>query len=276
MSISAFIPVFNEEKRIKYALTSLQWCDEIILLDKSSTDNTVEIARKFGAKVFVMPNLEAYDVSEFDYFNYCSSEWIIMFTASDIIDTGLVIEILRLTQKSNFEYDIIEVPYKRYILGLENKRSPWYGKSHPSVFRKSVLKINKNEVHGAIIFESNRIFTIKEFKNTAIHHLTHETVDSMMDRHIRYWRAEGNNFNYPNMKNAFRDILRALKIMFWNRKTYLLGWQGIVLMCAYMSYILMSFVYKWEKLSNGYANKEYERIRIKSLESWSDFKQNCK
>lgn len=271
MSISAFIPVFNEEKRIKYALASLQWCDEIIVLDKTSADNTVEIAREFGAKVFVMPNSQTYDVSEFDYFKYCSSEWIIMFTASDVIDTELVIEILRLTQKANFEYDIIKVPYKRYILGLENKRSPWYGKSHPSVFRKSVLKINKNEVHGAIMFESNKIFTVKEFKNAAIHHLTHETVDSMMDRHIRYWRTEGANFGEPTLKKPGKDLLRGIKTILWDKKTWLLGWDGVALMCAFMSYQMMSFVYKWEKKNNK-AISLYSKLRENSLNNWENFR----
>jgi len=61
MGISAFIPVYNEEKRITYALTSLQWCDEIILLDKSSTDSTVDLAKQYDkVKVFQMENFSTY------------------------------------------------------------------------------------------------------------------------------------------------------------------------------------------------------------------------
>lgn len=267
MSISAFLPVFNEEKRIKYALNSLQWCDEIIVLDKTSTDNTVEIAREFGAKVFIMPNSETYDVSEFDYFKYCSSEWIIMFTASDIIDPELAFEIFRLTQKVSFEYDIIEVPFKRYILGLENKRSPWFGKYNRCVFRKSVLKINKNEVHGAIAFESRRVFTLKVFKDKAIHHLTHETVDSMIDRHIRYWRTEGANYNEQSLKYALIDVFRGVKRVIIDRKTFLLGWSGLALICAYLSYMMMSFVYKWEKKKSN-AVETYSNIREQMIKDW--------
>jgi len=270
MSISAFIPVYNEEKRIRYALTSLQWCDEIILLDKTSSDRTVEIATEFGAKVYVISNSHSYDVAEFDYFKYCSSEWIILFTASDIIDVELANEINRLTLLPDFEYDIINVPYKRYILGIENKRSPWYGSFNSAVFRKSILKIRKSEVHGAITFESDRKYSIRNFKSAYLHHLTHETVDSMMDRHLRYWRAEGENYNYPSLKKAFNEILRAIKRIIIDRKTYLLGWNGIALSCAYLSYAMMSFVYKWEKKNNHVAAAKYESLRKLSLTTWEN------
>ena len=269
MSITVFIPVFNEEKRIRHALISIQWCDEIIVLDKTSTDRTVEIAKEFGAKVFIMSNSNSYNVAEFKYLQYCTSEWIILLTASDIIDIELANEIIKLTKIENFEYDVINVPYKRYILGLENKRSPWHGNYHPSIFRKSVLKIN-NDVHGAISFDSKRIYTIKGLKNKAIHHLTHETVDIMMDRHIRYWRAEGNNYNEKNLKKAFRDVLRSLKIIFWSRKTFLLGWDGVALICAYLSYSMMSFVYKWEK-KRSTAIETYSKLREQNDLEWEKY-----
>ena len=273
MSISAFIPVFNEEKRIRYALTSIQWCDEIIVLDKTSSDRTVEIAKEFGTKVLVMPNSESYNVDEFDYLvKYCTSEWVIIFTASDIMDVELAHEIKRLTSLNNFEYDIIEVPFKRYILGIEDKRSPWHGKFSSSVFRRSTLKIRKEEVHGALSFESNRKYTIQGLNHSAIHHLTHETVDSMMDRHLRYWRAEGANYTEPSMKKAFRGVLRALKHVFF-RNTILLGWNGIALICAYLSYAMMSFVYKWEKKNNN-ATTIYQQIRESSIKNWKKCETN--
>ena len=267
MSISAFIPVFNEEKRIKYALTSLQWCDEIIVLDKTSTDKTVQIAKEFGAKVHIMPNSDAYNVQEFDYFKYCSSEWIIVFTASDILDVALANEITKLITSDNFDYDVLKIPYKRYILGINHKRSPWHGDFHPSIFRKSILKVKKEEVHSAISFESKKILTIDYLNNAALHHLTHQTVDIMMDRHIRYWRTEGANFGEPTLKKPGKDVLRGIKRILWDKKTWLLGWEGVALMCAFMSYVMMSFVYKWEK-KNSNAVETYSKIREQMNKDW--------
>ena len=49
--ISAIIIAKNEEKRIGDCLKSIKWVDEIIVVDNGSTDKTVAIAKKQGAKI---------------------------------------------------------------------------------------------------------------------------------------------------------------------------------------------------------------------------------
>ena len=51
--ISAVVLTKNEEKNIVDCLESLFWCDEIIVVDDNSEDRTLEISRKFDAKVFI-------------------------------------------------------------------------------------------------------------------------------------------------------------------------------------------------------------------------------
>ena len=52
-SISVVIITLNEEKNIRRCLESVQGvADEIIIVDSSSTDQTVSICKEFGAKVF--------------------------------------------------------------------------------------------------------------------------------------------------------------------------------------------------------------------------------
>ena len=50
-SISAILITLNEEKNIARCLESVSFCNEIIVIDGSSSDKTIEIAKSFGAKV---------------------------------------------------------------------------------------------------------------------------------------------------------------------------------------------------------------------------------
>ena len=52
MKLSAVIITKNEEKNIKDCLECLRFCDELILIDAGSTDQTVSLAKAFGATVY--------------------------------------------------------------------------------------------------------------------------------------------------------------------------------------------------------------------------------
>ena len=56
IKISVCISAYNEEQKIKDCLESVKWADEIIFVDNSSNDKTVEIAKKYKAKIFICKN----------------------------------------------------------------------------------------------------------------------------------------------------------------------------------------------------------------------------
>ena len=270
MRISAFLPVYNEEKRIRYILQSLSWCDEIIVLDKTSTDNTVEICKEYGAEVFVTPNSVSYQTSEFDYLQKCTGDWIFPATASDIIDKSLAMEIKRQIEILPQEIGSINVPFKTYILGIEDKRSPWHYTPRMKLFRRDNYIIN-NDVHGALSLKNNKSYTISE-KYGYFSHLTHVSIDMMLDRHTRYWRGEAEMYDKKTLTPAFEDFWKSVKETIKIRKTFFLGWDGVALTFAYVSYYMFSFLYKWERRRNGKTAKVYKEMREKNYKEWSDYK----
>ncbi len=52
MKLSAVLITYNESRNIERALRSVAWCDEIIVVDSGSSDDTVEKAKALGAQVF--------------------------------------------------------------------------------------------------------------------------------------------------------------------------------------------------------------------------------
>ncbi|MGH9846401.1 MAG: glycosyltransferase, partial [Blastocatellia bacterium] len=53
MSVSVIVITKNEADVIERCLRSVDWADEVIVLDSGSTDRTVEISRGLGARVSV-------------------------------------------------------------------------------------------------------------------------------------------------------------------------------------------------------------------------------
>lgn len=271
MKISAIIPVYNEEHRIRYTMQSLQWCDEIIVVDKTSTDKTVEICKSYGAKVFVMPNSSTFDIKECDYLKECTGDWIINMTASDIIDKSLAMEIRRQIEMLPDEVGCIKVPIKNYILGIEDERSPWHCSSGMKVFRKGNYSVNKS-VHGALSLKNQNSYSIPE-KYGYLSHLTHVSLDMLLDRHTRYWHGEAEMYNNKSLIPAFMEFWKAVKETMRRRKTFLLGWDGVALTFAYVSYYMFSFLYIWERRRKNCAADVYKKLREHNCEDWKDFKK---
>lgn len=101
MKISTVVLTRNEEKNIKECLEGLKWCDEVIVIDDNSTDKTVSIAKKEGAKVFARA-LEGDFSSQRNFgLEKASFDWILFVDADERIGRELAEEIKTRLNKGN-------------------------------------------------------------------------------------------------------------------------------------------------------------------------------
>jgi len=126
VKISACIIAFNEEKNIAGAIESVDWADEILLIDSESTDRTREIAKSMGAKVlsqewlgFAKQKQFASDCAEFD--------WVLSLDADERVSPELKDEILRLKQFSlNDLADGYKSPRLSFYMNRPIRHGSWY------------------------------------------------------------------------------------------------------------------------------------------------------
>jgi glycosyltransferase involved in cell wall biosynthesis len=271
MSIAATLIVFNEEKRIEDTLRCVQWCDEIVVVDRNSSDRTRDIARRYTEKVITIPNVDFKPADNQALIDNVTAEWIIRVTASDVIHPNLAKNIHALIAQPEFPYDVIWIPFRRLVLGMDGKNSPWNSELNSLVVRKRIIKINPSSVHGAVGYNSTRHFRMKPSTIDCMYHLTHETMDIMMDRHLLYCRAEAQYCESTvKTKTIFNDILRAIKDVVLKR-TLLAGWDGIALAMAYISYYMLRYIYIWEKRYSK-VPQTYAKIRETVVNAWDEQK----
>jgi glycosyltransferase involved in cell wall biosynthesis len=91
-NISAVVLTKNEENNIKSCLESLKWCDETIVVDDNSTDDTVKIAKELSAKVFLHPLNDFSSQRNFGI-SKASKEWILFADADERVSDALAFEI---------------------------------------------------------------------------------------------------------------------------------------------------------------------------------------
>ncbi len=124
MKISATIITYNEERNLPRAIESLRCADEIIVVDSGSSDRTVEIAEKLGARV-VESAWPGYTNQKNLAAERATHDWILSIDADESLSEALEAEIWRL-KKNGPQFDAYTLPRLAQYLGRWIRHSGWY------------------------------------------------------------------------------------------------------------------------------------------------------
>src|ERR1700691_2084734 len=123
-TISAYIICFNEAEKIKAAVESVLWADEIIVVDSHSTDGTAEIATGLGARVVQVP-FQGFGELRNRAVEACQFDWIFSLDADERCTKAVRDEILALLAGEP-THDAYRVPRRNYMMGRWIRGSGWY------------------------------------------------------------------------------------------------------------------------------------------------------
>jgi glycosyltransferase involved in cell wall biosynthesis len=116
MKISIALLSHNEALNIRRTLASVDWADELVLVDSGSTDGTLEIAKEFGAKIFPEP-WKGYGPQMNSAIDKCTSPWIFSLDADEVLTPELQSEIQSLLR----EWDAAPAPFEAYWVPRRNQ-----------------------------------------------------------------------------------------------------------------------------------------------------------
>ncbi|WP_320043687.1 glycosyltransferase family 2 protein [uncultured Desulfobacter sp.] len=144
--ISVYILAYNEADKIKDALDSVAWADEIVVADSYSTDDTALIAQRKGARV-VQIDFSGFGNLRNDAISACSHHWIFSLDSDERCTEQAKQEILSIINATD-SLDAYYVPRRNYFLGKWIRHSGFYPDyRQPQLFRKGVLKFKPDAVH---------------------------------------------------------------------------------------------------------------------------------
>src|SRR5260221_13101582 len=146
MKLSIVISVYNNEKLLELTLESVKdIADEIIIVDNTSSDNTVSIAKKYTKHVFIRPNNPMLNVNKNFGFTKATGDWILNLDSDERITSELAKEIKEKIENT----DIVGywIPRKNIIFGKWIQNSIWWPDYQLRLFKTGKGKFAKNTVH---------------------------------------------------------------------------------------------------------------------------------
>ena len=147
IKISVYIIAYNEGEKIRSAINSVLWADEIILADSYSQDETATIAEKMGAKV-VQIEFRGFGDLRNRAMAACSHDWIFSLDADERCTPEARDEILATIELPETA-DAYFIPRRNFFMGRWIKHSGFYPDyRQPQLFKKGALDFkNDDPVH---------------------------------------------------------------------------------------------------------------------------------
>ena len=91
--ISAIVLTHNDAKILRRCLISLAWCDEVVVVDDESTDETVSVAKKQGATVVTHPLHNDFAAQRNFGVSKAKNDWILFVDSDEVVTEDLKKEI---------------------------------------------------------------------------------------------------------------------------------------------------------------------------------------
>ena len=181
MNISILILTLNEESNIKSCIESVDWSDDIVVLDSYSTDGTIKIAESLGARVIKRKfdnwsSHQNWAVSNIKFKN----KWVLYIDADERCDTQLRDEIQALNEENTNEC-AFRFRRKDYFMGRWLKRAQLYPSWFVRFFRPDKIRYERL-VNPVAIVDGD----IGELGGHLIHYPFSHGVTHWINRHNNY------------------------------------------------------------------------------------------
>jgi len=98
--ISAVVLTHNSERTLERVLGRLSWCSEILVIDDCSMDNSLGIAKKYGARVFVRRLNSDFSAQRNFGLTKAKHEWVLFVDSDEVVSRELCLEIKKAIKAS--------------------------------------------------------------------------------------------------------------------------------------------------------------------------------
>lgn len=249
MKLSVALITLNEEANLPRTLDSVMplvrdgQC-EIIVVDSGSTDRTLEIARSYGARVFIEP-WKGFAAQKNSAIGKASGDWVLQLDADEALEGELADEINAAIGQSE---DLIGywIPRKNFFLGRWIRHGGFYPDPKLRLIRRGAGRFEEYGAHPTIKL-NGPTGTLRH----ALIHNAYPALRSYID-HMNSYSSSGAEVASAKGHRGFSlvDIVVRPKLTFLYNYVFRLGFldgrEGFLLHLYHAVYVSWKYAKAWE------------------------------
>jgi len=239
--ISVIIITKDEDKNIPDCLKSVDWADEIIVLDSESNDRTVELAKQFTDKIFIR-KWEGYVPQKRYALSLATNDWILSVDADERITPDLKEEILNLSL-SNFAG--FRIRRRNFLLKKEITSCGWEKDYQLRLMRKDKSSFSDRLVHEKFIVDGKVCIL-----NSPMLHFTFSSFAEYFSKINHYSSLKAEELftkkKTVNSWTIFSHTVSAFFAFFIIKRGFKDGIYGLIISLLHSVSTMMNYIKLWE------------------------------
>lgn len=233
MAITGVILTKNSSRIIEKCVNSVSWCEEIIVIDDNSTDDTVSKAQKLGARVYTRSLGNDFSKQRNFGLEKAKGEWILFVDSDEIVSPSLKDEINRYTNNPINEYDGFLIKREDHLFGKKLR----YGETG-NIWLLRLANKDAGKWEGKVHENWSIRGKVGKLKNP-LNHYPHPTISEFLQKINFYTTLRAEELSNKNVKVAWWDIILYPKGKLLVNYLFKLGFiDGIP---GFLSAVIMSF-----------------------------------
>lgn len=266
--ISAVLNTRNEEQYLDDCLKSLNFVDEIIVVDMKSTDRSQEIAHKYTHHVYTHEPMECVEPARNFALSKTTGNWILVVDPDETIPKKLAQKLIDIAD--NKQADFVRIPRKNIIFGDWIKHSRWWPDYNIRFFKKGAVEW-QDTIHSIPITYGNGL-TLEENEDLSIHHHHYSSIEQYLTRSLRYAKVQADELEKEGYQFSFLDALEKPFAEFLSRffagEGYKDGFHGLVLANLQAFSVFLVYLKIWQK--QGFQKQNNHQF----FQNWQNFIKN--
>jgi len=179
LGLSVIIITKNEALRLGDCLASVQFADEIIVLDGCSTDATADIARAHGAQVHQMADWPGFGPQKNRALALATQSWVLSIDADERVTPELQAEIVQTLAQP--VYDGYQIARLSEFCGKKIRYSGWWPDYVLRLFRRELGAFDNVPIHEQVLVRG-RVGKLKSW----FLHFPFDDLDALVAKINRY------------------------------------------------------------------------------------------
>lgn len=240
MNISAVVLAKNNQKTIEKTLNALVEFDDVVVYDNGSTDDTIEIVKKFSNVNLIEGEFKGFGWTKNQAASFAKNDWVLVVDSDEVIDKELLKELKEKILDNNCVY---KLNFKAFYKDIQIKHCGWNNQKIKRLYNKSVTSYNSNDVHEDIITDNLKI----EILRGNVEHYSYQTISEFVIKADKYSSLFAqNNVGKKSSSPAkafFNGLYSFIKTYFF-KQGFRDGYVGLIIAFSHM----VTNFYKYIKL----------------------------